>query len=146
TRFDCDWSSDVCSSDLLRADRASDANGRSLPGLEISLGGQLVVSGGDHPSGDAELCGERAARRQAGAGWETAVADRVAQGAFKLLVQRPLASTIEFDQQINWPFHIGHKLELYAGPDAAYGLRHERDHCHWRRSRGSDRGYYVRRK
>src|SRR5205085_1795111 len=79
TRFDCDWSSDVCSSDLLDADLAGDAGhlareggelvdhrvdrvlelGHLAPGLDGDLLGEVAAGDGGRHLGDvADLAGQ----------------------------------------------------------------------------------------
>ena len=89
--------------------------------LEVTLGGELLVGRGHDAAGDAELRGERTARGQPCAGRQAAVADRGAQRPLELLVHRLLVVAVELDEHVNWPCVAAHELELYAGPDSAYG-------------------------
>jgi phytoene dehydrogenase-like protein len=43
------------------------------------------------------------------------MADRVAQGALKLLVERRLAGAIQLDQQVNWPCYVAHNWNCTQG-------------------------------
>ena len=107
----------------LGADRTSDAHRRPLADLEVALGNELVVGGADDPARDLELRSEPAARRQAGSGPQSPVADRRSQRAFELLVQGHAATPVELQQDANWPFENRHQLALYAMPVLAYGAR-----------------------
>ena len=100
----------------LRAHAAGYPDGCALTGLEVPLGGQLFVCGGDDSAGDAELGGQPAARWQSRACGQASVANGVAQRALELLVERPLAAALEAHQEVNWPSQSTHKLELYGRP------------------------------
>ena len=103
----------------MRANAGRDANWRALPRVQVSLGGELVVGGGDDAARDAELGGETATRRQPHTGLEASFADGVAKGALDLLVERQAPVAVKGQEQVNWPFLIAHKLALYARPALA---------------------------
>ena len=103
----------------MRANAGRDANWRALPRVQVSLGGELVVGGGDDAARDAELGGEAATRRQAHAGLEASLADGFAKGALDLLVERQAAVAVKRQEQVNWPLRMTHKLALYARPALA---------------------------
>ena len=65
---------------------------RALAQREVALGRELRVGVDDDAPRDAELAGEVAGRRDAGAGAHGAVADRAAQLLLDLRAERPGAA------------------------------------------------------
>src|SRR2546430_3796962 len=76
TRFDCDWSSDVCSSDLGDADRVPGGGRVTTMPRKVA-----VIGAGDIGCGWAALC--------ASAGWPVTVFDASAQGLERAAAEVP---------------------------------------------------------
>jgi phytoene dehydrogenase-like protein len=99
----------------MRTNPGRDANRRTLPRLEIALGGELTIGRGDNPARDTELRRQPATRRQLGAGVQPPVADRVAQRALELLVQGQVAAAVDLQQEVNWPSATSHDWNCTPG-------------------------------
>lgn len=84
------------------ADALGDAHRRALTGLQVTLGDQLLVGGGDNTARDSELGGERATGGQPRSGLQPSLTDRVAKRALELLMEGG-PTALHREQHVNWP-------------------------------------------
>jgi hypothetical protein len=84
------------------ADALGDADRRPLAGLQVPLGDELLVGGGDDAPGDPELRGERAAGGQPCARLQAPLSHGITKGSLDLFVEGG-AAALDREQHVNWP-------------------------------------------
>ena len=99
----------------LRTDPGRDSDRCALPGLQVALRDELIVGRRHHATGDTEVGGQAATRRQPASCLEAPDADRIAQAALELLVQRQVVAAVDLQEEVNWPSPMSHNWNCTRG-------------------------------